>query len=202
MKMPSFEPHSTGQVLLFSGHMIDAADRETPRFPPSAEGAANAAIIAAIDALEVRPGDLGLTEGACGGDILFAEALLGRGASLELRLPFAEPEFIEKSVAYAKRTPPPDRWVARFRALTRHEHVLVRSMPEERPLPQAADPYEQCNLWMVRDALAFGPHRVRFICLWNGAGGDGPGGTAHMMESISHAGGQAIWLDTRKLWNT
>ncbi|MEJ1963820.1 MAG: hypothetical protein WDO56_20570 [Gammaproteobacteria bacterium] len=74
-------------------------------------------------------------------------------------------------------------------------------MPDERsPLPKAEDPYEQCNLWMLHDALAAGADRLQFLCLWNGAGGDGPGGTAHMMESIQHVGGKAVWLDTRKLW--
>lgn len=188
-------------VLLFSGHMIDAASRKAPRFPPAVEREANAAIVAAIDTLEVGLNDLGITEGACGGDILFAEALLARGASLELRLPFDEQKFVEESVAYPKKTPPPDRWRERFQAIRDHERVVVRPMPDERgPLPDASDPYERCNLWMLRDALACGAEQVRFICLWSGSGGDGPGGTAHMMDEIKRAGGEVIWLDTRELW--
>jgi hypothetical protein len=192
-------------VLLFSGHMIDALEREkdgkAPRFPPSAEAKADAAIALAMANLAVSENDLGITEGACGGDLIFAEALLARGASLELRLPFDEATFIEKSVAYEKATPPPDLWLPRFREVRAHPSVTVKAMPDERgPLPSAEDPYERCNLWMLRDALAYGADRVRFICLWNGAGGDGPGGTEHMMKSIREAGGQAIWLDTRELF--
>jgi hypothetical protein len=188
------------QVLLFSGHMIDKAERKEPRFPPRAEAAVAAAIIARVNELKVAPEDLGITEGACGGDILFAEALLSHGASLELRLPFIEPVFIEKSVAYPKQTPPPDRWAERFRALRNHPRVTVHAMPDEQgPLPPDTDPYEQCNLWMLRDALAFGADRLRFICLWNGGGGDGPGGTAHMKKSVEEAGGQVAWIDIREV---
>ena len=35
-------------VVLFSGHMIDAPDRKTPRFPPDKEPVAAAAIVDAL----------------------------------------------------------------------------------------------------------------------------------------------------------
>ena len=199
--IPTSQQRGPRQVILFSGHMIDAADRKQPRFPPGAESNAAAAIAAALRELDAGPDDLGITEGACGGDLLFAEALLARGAALGLCLPFREPSFIEKSVAFAKKTPPADKWLERFHAVKRHDRVTVREMPDESDLPKAEDPYEQCNLWMLRDTLAHGAPRARIICLWNGAGGDGPGGTAHMMKSVEEAGGKAIWLDTRKLWS-
>jgi len=190
------------QVVLFSGHMIDAADRRQPRFPPEAEPIAAAAIAAALDELRVGPDTLGMTEGSCGGDLLFAEALLARGAALELRLPFTLQTFIERSVAYPKRNSPADRWMERFQEVAAHRRVTVREMPDEGDrLPEAEDPYVQCNLWMLRDTLALGMARATIICLWNGAGGDGAGGTAHMMLSVEKAGGRVIWLDTRKLWS-
>ena len=199
--MPIPQSREIRQVLLFSGHMIDKAGRETPRFPPTMEVVAAGAIAGALGNLHVGPHDLGITEGACGGDILFAESLLAHGASLDLRLPFREAEFIKNSVSYPKVTPPPDRWTERFSVLRRHPRVAVHPMPDERePLPAADDPYEQCNLWMLREALAFGAERVRFICLWDGGGGDGAGGTAHMKKSIEDAGASFIWLDTRNLW--
>lgn len=192
-----------GQVVLFSGHMIDAADRKHPRFPPEVEPIAAKAIADAVAQLGVGPDDLGITEGACGGDLLFAEALLGRGASLELRLPFRRAEFIGKSVAYPKKTPPPDTWSKRFAAVAGRERVSISEMPDAgSDLPAAEDAYEQCNLWMLRDTLAFGAERARIICLWNGGGSDGKGGTEHMMEGVERSGGRTIWLDTRKLWGT
>lgn len=190
------------RIVLFSGHLIDAVDRKTPRFPPSREDAAAVSIAGALEDLRVGPDDVGMTEGACGGDLLFAEALLARGANLELRLPFLKPEFIEKSVSYAKKIPPPDRWLERFQDVSGHERVNLREMPNENAgLPDAEDPYERCNLWMLRDTLALGASRATIICLWNGAGGDGPGGTAHMMQCVRDAGGNVVWLDTRKLWS-
>jgi hypothetical protein len=189
-------------VLLFSGHMIDAAKRVMPRFPPGVEPAAMKAISQMLHALKVGRDDLGITEGACGGDLIFAEAMLARGASVDLRLPFHESQFRRNSITYPKNKPPSDRWLKRFLAVRNHPRVSVQAMPDaRRPVPRGSNPYERCNLWILHDALAFGALRVRFICLWNGAGGDGRGGTAHMMRSIREAGGKSIWLDTRKLWS-
>ena len=71
-------------VVLFSGHMIDASDRKTPRFPPEKEPVAAAAIADALAAIGVAKGDLGICGGACGGDLLFAEACLALGMGLEI----------------------------------------------------------------------------------------------------------------------
>ena len=97
------------QVFLFSGHMIDAPDRKDPRFPPDKEPIAAKAIADKLDALGAGPEDLAICGGACGGDLLFAEACLARGLKLELRIPFDEPTFIRKSVAFA-----PGNWTDRF----------------------------------------------------------------------------------------
>jgi hypothetical protein len=48
---------------------------------------------------------------AAGADILFAEALLGQGVALNVVLPFATADFVEKSVRPAGET-----WVTRFKA--------------------------------------------------------------------------------------
>src|SRR5262245_50825766 len=90
------------RVFLFSGHMIDAKDRSKPRFPPDREPIAASAIAAALDEFGAIAESLGITEGACGGDLLFAEAMLARGARLELRLPFDEVPFLRESVAFEK----------------------------------------------------------------------------------------------------
>ena len=188
------------RVFLFSGHLIDARGRKAPRFPPEREPIAARAIAAALDELGAGSGDLGITEGACGGDLLFAEALLERGAALELRLPFDEPAFLRESVDFEK--PPssePDRWHERFVQAKARAKALV--MPKVLgPTPDGQSPYERCNLWMLDDALAMGAEKLSFICLWDGGGGDGPGGTRHMVEAVRSQGGEVRWLDTRKLW--
>ena len=182
------------KVVLFSGHMIDGPGRERPRFPPDKEPLAANAIAAVLADLSLGPDDLAICGGACGGDLLFAEAALARGARLELYIPFDEPTFLEGSVDFAGGD-----WRARF--LKAKARAALHVLPLERgPTPAGADPYERNNLWMLEAASRFGPDKVDFVCLWNGESGDGPGGTRHMMEEVRKAGGRAHWLDTTKLW--
>jgi hypothetical protein len=56
------------KVMLFSGHMIDAPDRQKPRFPANKEAVAANAIAAALKELGASAGDLSICGGACGGD--------------------------------------------------------------------------------------------------------------------------------------
>ena len=182
-------PH---KVALFSGHMIDAPGRAKPRFPLDKEPIAAAAIAATLADLGIGPDDLAICGGACGGDLLFAEAALAHGARLELYIPFEEPTFLEKSVDFD--------WRARFFA-AKSRGVLYVAPRELGPTPESEDPYERNNRWMLDTALRFGPDKVDFICLWNGEGGDGPGGTRHMMEEVRQRGGRTLWLDTTKLWD-
>jgi hypothetical protein len=182
------------KVVLFSGHMIDAPGRATPRFPPNSEPIAAAAIAAALGDLGVGPDDLAICGGACGGDLLFAEAALARGARLEIYIPFEEATFLEQSVDFANAD-----WRARFFAAK--ARADVHSAPRELgSTPKGERPYERNNRWMLDSALRYGADKLDFVCLWNCEGGDRPGGTRHMMEEVRRRGGRAIWLDTRKLW--
>lgn len=185
---------SPRQVLLFSGHMIDAPDRPTPRFPADKEGIAAQKIAENLDNLSAGPEDLALTQGANGGDILFAEACLTRGVKLILLQPFDEPTFLQKSVITGGPL-----WQNRYFNIK--PHAQIKSAPTELgALSENEDPYERCNLWLLDTALAYGVDKVRFICLWNGAGSNDPGGTAHMVNEVKSSKGQVYWLDTRKLW--
>jgi hypothetical protein len=182
------------KVLLFSGHMIDAPGRAGPRFPPDKAAIAAGAIAATLEALDVGSSDLAICGGACGGDLLFAEAALARGAALEVYIPFEEPEFLEKSVDFADAD-----WHARFDAAKSRGALHV--LPLERGTTEEGDdPYERNNLWQLDAAMRFGPEKVDFICLWNGQQGDGPGGTRHLMQEVQRHRGRTHWLDTTKLW--
>jgi hypothetical protein len=187
-------PQPPQKVVLFSGHMIDAPGRGKPRFPPEKEPIAFQAIARALADIDVGSRDLCICGGACGGDLLFAEAALARGAHLEFYIPFEEPTFLQKSVDFADSD-----WRARFFAAKARGvvHVAPRELG---PLQEREDPYELNNRWMLGAALRFGADKVHFVSLWNGEGGDGPGGTRHMMEEVRNKGGRTIWLDTRKLW--
>lgn len=186
------------QVILFSGHMIDAPDRATPRFPPDKEAIAAQKIAEALDRLGAGPDDLALTQGACGGDLLFTEACLQRGVKVHWLQPFDEPEFIQRSVVRCGES-----WRPRYLDAKARLAGPIRSAPEELgdspPDSEPGYPYERCNLWLLYSALACGVDKVRFICLWNGGGGDGPGGTAHMYNEVKNRTGRVTWIDTRTL---
>jgi len=183
------------KVLLFSGHMIDAPGRHPPRFPAAMAGIATRAIADLLQAIQAGPADLAICSGASGGDLLFDEAVLARGVPLEIFLPFPVHQFIEASVA-----PAGDNWVARFHKVA--AQARLRLMPDERPQAQdeALNPYERVNLWMLEEARAGEADRLEFICLWNGQGGDGAGGTPHMVDAVRRRGGRVHWLDTTRLW--
>jgi len=199
------------QVLLFSGHMVDAPGREKPRFPADKEPIAAQRISEALDALGAGPADLALGQAAAGGDLLFLEACLQRGVRCQVLLPFPEPEFIAKSILpSAGGTLWRDRYFAVRERLERQEQAFVekqridplRIMPIELgPPPAGADPFERCNLWLLYTTLSWGIAKARFVCLWNGGGGDGPGGTEHMYKEVEARTGRVTWIDTRKEWS-
>jgi tetratricopeptide (TPR) repeat protein len=192
---PQWQPR---KVVLFSGHRIDAPGRDTPRFPPQKADAAARRIDAELDRLGVGADDLALAQAAAGGDILFLEACRRRGLRCEILLPFPEPEFVERSILGSAQG---DEWRARFYALKDGlAPSAVRIMPAELgPTPRNVDPYERCNLWLLCTALAHGTDKLHFICLWDGAEGDGPGGTAHMASEARRRTGRVVWIDSRTL---
>ncbi len=96
-------------VVAFVGHMIDHPYRTAPRFPAAIEQKIKDAIVHAIRSLNVHIGYCSL---ACGGDILFAEAMAEQGGEVNIFLPFKKDDFIKTSVAFAGAD-----WVSRFNAL-------------------------------------------------------------------------------------
>jgi hypothetical protein len=185
------------QVLLFSGHLVDAPDRTPPRFPADKVGAAARRIGAELDRLDAGPADLAITQGAAGGDLLFAEACLARGVPLQLLLPLPEAEFVAQSMLLCVDGA---AWRERYAAVTARL-TLPPLLADEvlGPLPAGADPFERANRWLLDSALAHGADRLRFITLWDGAGGDGPGGTRHMVDEVRRRHGELHWIDTRSL---
>jgi hypothetical protein len=158
------------------------------------------AIASALDKLNAGPEDLALCQAAAGGDLLFLEACQARGMRCQVLLPFNPPEFIQRSVLPSVGG---EQWRDRFHAVLGHTETALRVMPDELgPLPEGVDPFERCNLWLLYTGLALGLKQLRFIALWNGGGGDGPGGTAHMVGEVERLTGHVEWLDTRVLFRT
>ncbi|HRH73882.1 MAG TPA: TRAFs-binding domain-containing protein [Zoogloea sp.] len=204
LKPPTEKGWQPRKVFLFSGHMIDSPTRPTPRFPADKAPLAAKAIAEALARLDAGKDDLAITQGASGGDLLFAEACLALGMHVQLLLPLPEADFIEQSILPATDG---DAWRDRYFAVRDHALTLPnRVMPEALgPLPTNSDgepmsAFERCNLWLLHSTLSLGVKRSHLICLWNGSGGDGPGGTEHMVREVKKRTGQVIWLDTRKLW--
>jgi class 3 adenylate cyclase len=100
------------RVAAFTGHMLDAPGRSPPRFPAALEDVVARALDARIEASNIG---FAYCSAACGGDLLFIEALLARGAEVHVVLPFEREDFVATSVAFAG-----EQWTARFnRALAR-----------------------------------------------------------------------------------
>ena len=186
-------PSSTRRVLLYSGHMIDAPGRARPRFPPALEDAVAAAIGRELAQLRFGPGDLAVGSAACGADILVAEDARRRGGELRLSLPFDAKTFARESVDFAGGA-----WPTRFAALV--AHAPPQLAPEALgPLPEGVDPYERTNVWMLSQAQRLSGGAFVFLGVWNGEGGDGPGGVQHMVDVVRNSGGQARLINPGRL---
>jgi tetratricopeptide (TPR) repeat protein len=183
------------QAILFSGHMLDTPDRREPRFPAQKEKSAAKAIAAKLEELGAGQDDIALFGGACGGDLLFAEACLARNVPLTLYLALPEPEFIERSVAICGND-----WVDRYYTVKGDLRVKTLIAPEVLgPSPKNVNPFARTNLWMLFTTLAYGPERARFITLWNGREGDGPGGTKDMVDRMKKHSRPPYIINTNEL---
>ena len=183
--------------ILFAGHLVDAPGRDPPRFPESMTGAAGARIEEELTALGAGKGDLGLTQGAAGGDLLFARCVLARGMELQLLQPFEEARFVEESVA--SRGP---AWLTLYNIIKgqlRPDRPILAAPAVLGNLKDGENEWERCNRWLIDVALSDGAARMALMVLWNGARGDGPGGTANMVERVGKQGCRMIWIDTRTL---
>jgi hypothetical protein len=182
------------QVIVFSGHMVDnpavrGPGKDKPaRFPGAKVEVVAAAIRARLDRLGAVAGDLGICGGACGGDLLFAEACLERGMWLEMRLARPEPQFLAESVTFAD---PDRRWEQSYSAAKKNVNTALLFMQDELgPGPMDVSVHSRCNRWMLYSALSQGLGKVSFVALWDGEKGDGPGGTQHMIELVRNLTGR------------
>jgi hypothetical protein len=188
------------RVILFTGHRIDAPGRSMPRFPAAKEKQGRALIFDAVaKEKEKASGKLmGLTGGASGGDILFHEVCEELDIPSQMYLVLPKNEYIKASVADGG----PD-WVERFNRL--YGKLKPKILSDSDRLPRwlrAKKDYniwQRSNLWMLHNALAVSQDHLTLVALWNGATGDGPGGTEDMVARAKDRGARFIHLDTTKL---
>jgi hypothetical protein len=114
---------------------------------------------------------------------------------LQLLLPLPESEFIACSILPSLDG---DNWRRRYAAVRGHSMQPPVSLPTSSE-GSADEPFARCNDWLCATAAACGAREIHLVCLWNGHGDEGPGGTAHMIETVKRMGGQVHWIDTRSL---
>ena len=176
------------QAVVVSGHMIDHPDRPAPRFPASAESTVTDAIAAVLARWGVSPGTLLVSGGARGADIIAAEQALGMGAEVWLLVALPDEQFVPLSVEL-----PDTDWRDRFAALRRR--CPTRFQPDELgPAASAEEAFERNNDWMLDVAQSAAP-RLRALAVWDGARGDGPGGTWDFVHRARTMGALVAVID-------
>jgi class 3 adenylate cyclase len=158
-----------------------ATKHEQGRFPSEMEATVAARI---AELVEQHPPGYAYGSLASGADILWAEALLGRGSELHAVLPFAREEFIERSVA-----PAGPRWVERF-ARCLAAATSVRYATDDAFLGDDV-------LFRYGSELAMGlallrarylDAEVRQLAVWDGSPAHGAAGTSIDIASWRRAG--------------
>ena len=180
------------KVVIASGHMIDLPDRVAKglgeRFPAGKEGVVRDCIARQLEHWGVGAGDLAISGGARGADLLFAEICAERGAEVWLYLALPEAEFLETSV----RLPNSD-WEERYFKIRDRDGVKVFLQSDRlKSPPKAASVYARNNLWMINTARveANDPKNLYALLVWDEQpSGDGPGGTSDFAARVKQLGG-------------
>jgi class 3 adenylate cyclase len=163
-------------LLLFTGHMIDRPERETARFPPELEGPAAGSIRQRIRRL--RPA-AGYASAACGADILFLESMLAERREFHVVLPVSPEEFLPSSVEFL----PGGDWRRRFeRVLATASSVTAAS---DHASSDSASTFVYANLILSGMAALHArllETELVGLAVWDGQRGDGPGGTASLVQ--------------------
>jgi class 3 adenylate cyclase/tetratricopeptide (TPR) repeat protein len=127
------------KLIIFSGHMIDAPDRKVKRFQPIQESKIRSDSERAISDMNAG---IGFASMASGSDILFLEAMLDRGATINVVLPWPREEFIQTSVA-----PAGAGWIERFH--NAWDRAASRRILGQPNMPASPVGFEYCNLAMI-----------------------------------------------------
>jgi class 3 adenylate cyclase len=135
--------------------------------------------------LKILAPAIGYASPACGGDILFLEALLDSSAEAHVVLPYGRERFRADSVDLGSSIDPEywNGWNNRFdRVLAEATEVVTAS---EQPLGSGAASFEYGFRWLDGAAAVKADELetdLVALALWDGLPGDGPGGTAASIE--------------------
>jgi len=157
-------------VVVFTGHMVDAPARLSPRFPASALGTVRLAI---RDRLRKLDAGFGFSSIAGGADVLFLEELLERGGNAHVFLPFPLEVFANVSIGH--------EWRARVDRILSDSRVTLTVLGDVPADGNLSTAFAACNDAMCEKAITFSKRLCedpRMVAVWDGRPGDGAGGTA------------------------
>jgi len=174
--------------VFFTGHMIDRPGRAAARFPQSMAPQLAQRIAAELAAAEAEDG---FASAACGGDILFHEAVLERGGRAHVTLPCRIEDFRHDCVDVI----PGADWGQRFDRLL--EQAASVEILGQQYASDNAMASECCSRIMVglaaRAALQRGQQPL-ILALWDGRPGDAYGGTHSIVEFCLQQRFRVRWM--------
>jgi class 3 adenylate cyclase len=175
-------------AVFFSGHMIDRPGRAAPRFP--------AALVPRIaQRLAAELARLGASDGfaslACGGDILFLEAMLARGGRVHVTLPCAREDFRKDCVDVI----PGADWATRFdRILAAASSVEVLGEQYASDNAAASECCSRMLVGLAQRCAAEQGEAASVLALWDGRPGDAFGGTHSIVDFCLRHGFTVHWM--------
>ncbi|MBI5774408.1 MAG: hypothetical protein HZA89_11780 [Verrucomicrobia bacterium] len=181
------------RVVVFSGHMFDTPGRATPRFPHDLEDVVKEEIRQVLANMEAQ---IGYSSLACGGDLLFAEALLERGGEVNIVLPFRKEDFKKASVDIV----PGMNWGERFERVL--ENAATVTILNEFGTGNDGAAFEYCNRAIDGMALLKGQLLgvdVMSLAVWDGTAGGLRGGTQSFVEYWKNRGAKVVVIPLAKL---
>ncbi len=199
LKLSEQGSSESGRVILFAGHRVDDADRQTRRFPSEAEDLARELIAAAVtkEQREAEGNLSGIAGGASGSDILFHEVCAEMGIETKLYLALPPMEFSRECVQSSG-----PEWVERFNRLCERMEPQVLSesvgLPRWLRAKKDYDVFLRSTYWMIHRALSMG-RSYTLIALWDGAEPEGPGGTYDIIREARQRGVKFVHLDAGQL---
>lgn len=187
----------TPAVVAFSGHMTDLPGRAVPRFPEEKVELVRREI---ARWLKGRHAEIhGVSSAARGGDLLFLGEVLAIDGTATVQLPFPRADFIETSVGDSW-------WQRKFETVMATDRVhCATPLLEKSPPPGSKQDaaFERCNEVIIQEAerLAklFDEDAPTLLTVWNGAPGDGAGGTANIVAAWKRLGFEHVNIDISKL---
>lgn len=167
-------------TIFFTGHMIDRPGRSCPRFPTALESS-----IARRMDVELEGVSDGYSSAACGGDILFLEAILRRGGRAHVALPCSIEAFRKDCVDVI----PGADWSERFdRILQAASSVEILGEEYASDNAMASECCSRVLAGLARRCAADKGERPEVLALWDGRPGDAFGGTQSAIEFCSKQG--------------